>query len=167
VIDIEITNEQSRVPVDESRLCRAIRAVISAGARCRGTISLAVVDDSTIHTLNRRYLEHDYPTDVLSFVLDQDADSLEGEIIVSAEMAGAMADRYGWSVDDELLLYAIHGALHLAGFDDKSPAAAAIMREQEALHLASFGLRPHWQECSPGGREPSAVAQLLGEGTQS
>ena len=44
---------------------------------------MAVVDDPTIHELNRRFLAHDYPTDVLSFVLEESAEALEGEIIVS------------------------------------------------------------------------------------
>jgi probable rRNA maturation factor len=166
VTNIEITNEQCRVPVDERRLRAAIAAVVGADAR-RGAISLAVVDDATIHALNRRYLDHDYPTDVLSFALGDDPQSLDGEIIVSADAATATAERYGWSAEDELLLYVIHGALHLVGFDDKSPADVATMREQEALHLASFGLRPRWQETSVGARQSRAMRpQLLGEGSQ-
>jgi len=167
VIDIEITNEQVRVPVDERRLRAAIAGIVGADARRRGTVGLAVVDDATIHSLNRRYLDHDYPTDVLSFALDDDPAFLDGEILVSADMAATTAAQFGWSAEDELLLYVIHGALHLVGFDDKSPADVATMREQEALHLASFGIRPHWQETSAGARESRAMRlQLLGEGSQ-
>ena len=90
---------------------------------------------------------------------------LEGEIIVSADTAESSARLYGWSVDDELLLYVIHGALHLVGFDDKTPAMAAVMREQEAAHLAPFGLQPRWQETTvaAAGFRPEA---LLGKGSQ-
>ena len=62
-----------------------------------------------IHELNRRYLNHDWPTDVLSFTLDDDDDGLAGEIIVSADTATVAAERYGWKMADEILLYVIHG----------------------------------------------------------
>ena len=48
---------------------------------------MAVVNDPVIHELNRRFLEHDYPTDVLSFALERDGDLLEGEVVVSADTA--------------------------------------------------------------------------------
>ncbi len=93
---------------------------------------MAAVDDRTIHQLNRRYLDHDYPTDVLSFVLEEGPGTVEGEIIVSGDTAAASAPGYGWPAQDELLLYVIHGMLHLVGYDDKSPADAARMRQAEA-----------------------------------
>jgi probable rRNA maturation factor len=146
VIHVEITNEQTCVSVDEDRLRAAIVAVVSEQACNRGTIGLAIVDDAAIQSLNRRWLDHDYATDVLSFVLEREENSIDGEIVVSGETAAASAARYDWPAEDELLLYVIHGALHLAGFDDQRPADAARMRWQEALHLTAFGLAPHDQE---------------------
>src|SRR5947209_17588936 len=95
-----------------------------------------------MHRLNRQYLQHDYPTDVLSFVLDQDAraKSLDGQIIVSSDYAAREAPRYGWTVDDELLLYVIHGTLHLVGHDDTTTEAKAAMRQAEARYLRRFDL---------------------------
>ena len=103
-------------------------------------ISLAVVDDETIHELNRRHLDHDWPTDVLSFVLEDDGDHLEGEVIISADTAAAAADELGCSAADEQLLYVIHGMLHLVGYDDKSDADAQEMRAAEARYLQQFGV---------------------------
>lgn len=150
MIQIDITNEQSRVPVDEERLRRAIEAVLAAAECRRGVVSVAVVDDPTIHDLNRRFLQHDYPTDVLSFVLEEDADAIEGEIVVSGDTAADSAADYGWRAEDELLLYVIHGALHLVGYDDKTPADAAEMRQLETRHLAEFGLRVPDHRLAPG-----------------
>jgi probable rRNA maturation factor len=62
------------------------------------------------------------------------------DIIFSAYTALTAAPRYGWSAGDELLLYVIHGALHLVGYDDQTPEAQAEMRRQEAAVLARLGL---------------------------
>src|SRR5215210_5770845 len=65
---IALSNQQSRHPVDESRLAGAATAVLQDSEFSSAAISLAIVDDETIHELNRRHLDHDWPTDVLSFV---------------------------------------------------------------------------------------------------
>ena len=110
-----------------------------------------VVDDPSMHALNRRYLEHDYPTDVLSFVLDQDEDRLEGQLVVSADTAAASAEQYGWSAADELLLYVIHGSLHLVGCDDRQMEQRREMRELEQRYLKLHGLQPRYEAESAGG----------------
>ena len=105
-----------------------------------GEISIAIVDDPTIHDLNSRWLEHDEPTDVLSFVLEESEGYREGEIIVSADTALARAAEFGWIAASELLLYVVHGALHLAGYDDKQPADRERMRERERFYLSQLGI---------------------------
>jgi probable rRNA maturation factor len=105
-------------------------------------ISLAIVDDPTIHELNRRYLRHDWPTDVLSFVLVEQDRHLEGEVIISADTAAAAAIKIGWPAAAEQLLYAVHGMLHLIGYRDKDPVEAERMRAAEAAVLHEFGLDP-------------------------
>jgi probable rRNA maturation factor len=126
--------------IDADRLGEAVRAVLREAGFSSGVVSVAVVDDREIHRLNRAHLGHDDPTDVLSFLLEREEGALEGEIVVSAETAAASAPRYGWTAGDELLLYAIHGALHLVGYDDQTPEAQAEMRLQEAKMLSRFGL---------------------------
>jgi probable rRNA maturation factor len=137
---IAISNQQSPYVVDESRLIEAANAVLQDSAFSSAAISLAVVDDATIHELNRRHLEHDWPTDVLSFVLEDDGDHLEGEVILSADTAAAAADELGNSAADEQLLYVIHGMLHLVGYDDKSDGDVREMRTAEARYLQQFGV---------------------------
>ncbi len=97
--------------------------------------SVAIVDDSTMQQLNAELLGHDWPTDVISFELDAGDDSVEGEVIASAETAARICVAAGWSAEDELLLYVIHGLLHVAGMDDVEPAPRQEMRltEQECL----------------------------------
>ena len=147
-LTIEIADEQSAHALDHSRLKKAVREVLKEAGVRSGEISVAIVEDRRMHELNRQYLEHDYPTDVLSFVLERDesAGSLEGEIIVSADYAAREAVRFGWTADDELLLYVIHGCLHLVGHDDQTPDGAAAMRAAETKHLAAFGLMHRFDE---------------------
>lgn len=134
------------MPVDEGRLKAAVAGVLEEAAIDDATISLAIVDDPTIHDLNRRYLQHDYATDVLSFVLERTETRLEGEVIVSSETAVSQSRRWGWAGEDELLLYVIHGMLHMVGVADATPEDREEMRRREGKCLANFGLKPHWEE---------------------
>ncbi len=109
----------------------------------RAKINVAVVDDRTIAELHQRYLDDPTPTDVLSFLLEQTPEYIEGEIVVSADTAAASAPNYNWIAADELLLYVIHGALHLVGYDDSTPKKRAVMREKEGEYLARLGLHDH------------------------
>jgi probable rRNA maturation factor len=77
---------------------------------------------------------------VLSFVLEDDGDHLEGEVILSADTAATAADEHGHSAAEEQLLYVIHGMLHLVGHGDKSEAEAQEMRAAEARYLQQFGV---------------------------
>jgi len=146
MIQIDFRNEQHTLLVDEARLRAAIELVLRQANFVQAEISVAIVDDPSMHELNRRYLNHDEPTDVLSFVLEAGSGALEGEIIVSADTAASTAVQFGWAAEDELLLYVIHGALHLVGYDDLDPAAKSEMRRQERACLAHFGLTPRYAE---------------------
>jgi probable rRNA maturation factor len=152
MIDIELSDRQLTHGFDADRLVSAVRLVIAEAGIARATVSIAVVDDDTIHDLNRRFLQHDYATDVLSFVFERSADQLNGEVIVSADMAAAAAGGYGWSVEDELLLYVIHGALHLIGYDDQASEAQSEMRDRERYYLGRFDLVPRYEEQAVGVR---------------
>lgn len=139
-IRVSITNHQSQVAVDEDRLRRAVRHVFKNTNQRTVHIGVAIVDDAQIHELNRRHLGHDYPTDVLSYPLDDAPDRLEGEVVVSADTALRTAPSYGWSAADELCLYVVHGALHLAGYRDKTAPQRQAMRGAERDVLRELGV---------------------------
>jgi probable rRNA maturation factor len=136
---IEISDEQSILVLDHRRLVGAIERVLRGEAVGEADISLAIIDDARIRELNARYLNHDYATDVLSFLLDSGPGYVEGEIIVSAEMAVARSAEFGWSGADELLLYVVHGTLHLVGYDDHEPDDRAKMRAREERYAKDEG----------------------------
>jgi len=139
MITVEITNEVPAADIDADLLRRAVEYVARSGRLESARIGVAVVDDKTMHGLNRRFLDHDFPTDVITFPLEEQDGYLEGEIVASLDTARREAGRFGWSAGDELLLYVIHGALHLVGYDDTTADAARQMREQERAMLAHFG----------------------------
>ena len=129
------------VDVDRGLMRRVARAVLEGEGVTDAEISLAFVDNATIHRLNKRYLDHDEPTDVLSFPLGEArAGWLSGELVIGAEVAKTQAEARGHDVQAELALYVIHGLLHLCGEDDKSPSAAAAMRERERYYLRQLEL---------------------------
>ncbi|ADB17203.1 protein of unknown function UPF0054 [Pirellula staleyi DSM 6068] len=140
MIDVQVTNRQTRHKIDKKLLSSAVRKVLALGEIKSAEISVAVVDGDEMHQLNRQYLQHDYTTDCLSFVLDFEDDHLEGEVIVSADYAAQESLQYGWRMEDELLLYVIHASLHLIGHDDHEESDIAKMREAEKQILAQFGL---------------------------
>ena len=99
------------------------------------------MDNATIHQLNKRYLQHDEPTDVLTFPLSEPSSrKLAGEIVIGAEVALAQAQAQGHDVQAELALYVIHGILHLCGYGDKTSAEAIKMHERERHYLRLLGL---------------------------
>jgi probable rRNA maturation factor len=138
---ISIASPQEAVSIDRKRMRDAVRAVLEGEGVAEAEISLAFVDNPTIHRLNRQYLRHDEPTDVLSFPLsDPAAARLAGELVIGAEVALAQAAERGHDVQAELTLYVIHGLLHLCGHDDHDPADAGRMRQAERRYLQQLGL---------------------------
>ncbi|MBI3408822.1 MAG: rRNA maturation RNase YbeY [Planctomycetes bacterium] len=138
---ISIASPQEVVPLDRGRLRDLVRTVLAGEHIADFEISLAFVDNVTIHRLNKRFLDHDEPTDVLTFPLsDAHAKRLAGELVIGAEVALAEAQARGHDVQTELALYVIHGLLHLCGYNDKSANDAAAMRERERYYLAQLGL---------------------------
>jgi probable rRNA maturation factor len=108
-----------------------------------GELSLAVVDGREMARLNRRFTGRRGQTDVLAFPL---ADGLSpaalmvGEVVVNASVATREARRRGAEPIHELTLYALHGVLHLAGYDDHNPRDRSAMysREEEILRRAGI-----------------------------
>ena len=138
---VSIASPQESVPIDRGRMREVARAVLEGEGVKEAEISLAFVDDVTIHRLNKQYLDHGEPTDILTFPLSEpNAKRLAGELVIGAEIAREQAAGRGHDVQAELALYVIHGILHLCGFDDKSPEDAADMRQREGHYLEKLGL---------------------------
>lgn len=126
--------------VDTDGLAKAVVAAARHRGFHQGTVGVRVTDDATIRTINREHLDHDYPTDVISFAYVDQPPTLEGEMVVSVETAHRQSLEIGWNEKNELLLYAVHGTLHIAGMDDAAPDERHQMRLAEQAVLAEIGL---------------------------
>jgi probable rRNA maturation factor len=140
MIKLSIATPQEIITVDRARMRSTARTVLEGEGVSDADISLAFVDNATIHGLNQRYLGHDELTDVLSFPLSEGGRRLAGEVVIGAEVARAQAEERGHDLQAELALYVIHGLLHLCGYDDESTAAAKEMRAREQHYLKRLGL---------------------------
>lgn len=144
-IRVSVNNQQSLFAIDEAQIVTAVRQVLSGNGISLAEVSVAVVTDPEIHVLNRDHLNHDYPTDVLSFLYEHRTDSqdcfLDGELIVSTDTARRVGREHDMPEHDELLLYIVHGSLHLVGFDDHSAADRAKMRAAEREQLSDLGIK--------------------------
>ena len=113
-------------------------------------VDITIVDDEEIHQLNRDYRGVDRPTDVLSFALDEDDEDepellegqlhLLGDIIISAETATRQAEEFGHGVEREIVYLAVHGLLHLLGYDHMVEEDKVIMRAKEEEALRAINL---------------------------
>lgn len=159
--ELALANEQSAIALHPRRIREALRTTLVDERVVRCELSVAVVTDPQIHEINRQFLAHDEPTDVITFELAPPervtgvplrpkgcpirrgaALRIEGEIVVSAETARRRAPEFGWTPHDELTLYLVHGVLHLCGYDDTSPGEVRLMRQRETEVLEQLGLRP-------------------------
>ena len=106
-------------------------------------LDVIFVDDVRIQELNKQFLGRDRPTDVIAFDLSDSPEKLEGEIYVSVDTAQRQAHEYGVTFWNELCRLAVHGVLHLLGFDDATDAQKRRMTEQEdrILGVLTYGFR--------------------------
>lgn len=132
--------------VDSKAILRAARTTLSAHKRTCATLSITLVDDQTMTDLHGRYMDQYSPTDVMTFDLADNADTVDAEIVISVDTATREAQRRGHSIADEVVLYVIHGLLHLLGYDDHTDDDARKMHERENELLTQLGIGPVYGE---------------------
>lgn len=139
MIGVSVASPQELVPLDYQRLKECARAVLAGEGFTEAKVTLAFVDDPTIAGLNKRFLDHEGPTDVISFPYSR-GKKLEGEVVIGVEVAGREASERGHDVNTELCLYVIHGTLHLCGYDDRTDRDTAEIRKKERAYLKQLHL---------------------------
>jgi len=141
-MEITLKNLQKKTPVPQAKILKAAKAAIRKLEK-RGhfkekghikcpflsfSFSIVFVGTKRMRAIDKKYLGHDYATDVLTFDFGE---SLQGEIIICPHVASVHAKAHQTSTENEIILYVIHGILHLAGFDDHKPHDTLQMRRME------------------------------------
>ena len=125
--------------VDVVLLLKRARAMLGCLGHSRSELSVALVDDEEIRSLNQAWRNKNRPTDVLSFSLIEGDDlggrgGLMGDVVISVETAARQARECHRGLDEEVARLVIHGLLHIVGFDhEEDDEARAMRREQRRL----------------------------------
>lgn len=136
---VAVSDQQDLISLSSQRIVDLVRLVLR-GENDRHDVSVALVDDAAIAELHERWLGVPGPTDVIAFPLlaEGDADLLLGEVVVSSDTAMRQATERGHPPERELLLYVVHGVLHLLGYDDHDPEDRQRMHQRQEQLLEEF-----------------------------
>jgi len=131
---------------------RAIAAAAPAAARS-AEMSVTLTSDRSMRALNRQWRGRDKPTNVLSFPAaraSRGAPKLLGDVVIAYETTAAEARALGLPFDHHLAHLAVHGFLHLLGYDHESDGEADVMERRERRVLAKLGIPDPYAERDAG-----------------
>ncbi|HOA90932.1 MAG: rRNA maturation RNase YbeY [Bacillota bacterium] len=148
-MELYVENEQEKLQV-EKRTIDALHKAMNIASNLHSledsTVNIILVDNAKIREINREYRGVDRETDVISFALNDfevtfpwEREEL-GDIYISVEKALEQSREYGHSFDRELVYLAVHGLLHLLGYDHLEEAEKKEMRQEEEKIMAEVGL---------------------------
>lgn len=131
-IDFKLTNDHS--------IARWLGQVFKTEEKELNSLSIILCSDDYLHNLNVEYLQHDTLTDVITFPYSILGKPIEGDIFISIDRIKENAEQLNITFQDELHRVMVHGALHLAGYADKTPEEATIIRAKEDFYLSQFNV---------------------------
>lgn len=144
-IDVQGTSRYP-TPLIRAVAAAANEAMVHEGAPAGAGLTILLTDDAYLRDLNSRYRGEDHATDVLSFPAGDPLPGGEslleylGDIAMSIPFAQRQADRAGHALEAEAQLLAVHGVLHLLGYDHIEPSERAAMWAAQAAILRRLGL---------------------------
>jgi probable rRNA maturation factor len=158
-LDIEIINEQTQYTINEQMVNQIHKALDKAAELHElsgGEVVISFVDDGTIQHLNKEYRNIDRPTDVLSFAMNeqgenemeivhdeeegQEVPQMLGDIVISVPRVLDQAEEFGHSIEREICFLAVHGFLHLIGYDHGSEEEEKEMFSLQENILEQVGI---------------------------
>ena len=132
-IRINVFNDSSQQYIPRQRIITTLEQLLFDENVYEAIVNVIITDNDGIQKINNQHLGHDYPTDVLSFKMEED--SFEIEIYISIETVKDNSDDYDSNWREELIRCAIHGVLHEIGYDHSNEKDKAIMRKKEDKYL--------------------------------
>ncbi len=133
---IFISNNHSTLRFPKRETFRAVQSVLRYESVRSCQVSVVFVGSRFIRGINRRFLRHDYVTDVIAFPLgDGNRTPVEGELYINLDRAKSQAREYGVTFTEETRRLIIHGTLHVLGYEDSPARRKAEMTRREDLLL--------------------------------
>jgi probable rRNA maturation factor len=103
------------------------------------SLVINLVSSEEIARINKKYLKHNYSTDIITFDYSRDKKNLDAEIFISVNDAEYNSKKYDVSLLEEIVRLIVHGILHLTGYDDKKKQSRILMKKKENLLMDKFG----------------------------
>ena len=130
------TNGVELPALDYDRVKDWLNRVAASYDRKIGNLNYLFCDDEEILAINKKFLGHDYFTDIITFDYSHN-DRVGGDLFISLDTVRSNAEEFGFTYDKELYRVIVHGLLHLCGIDDKGPGEREIMEmhEDKALEM--------------------------------
>lgn len=135
--NLKISAEQG-IKVSKKSVIELVRFLKSDFKFSLKSLEFVFVNETTIHKINKDYLKHNYPTDIITFAYSGPDEPIEAEIYICAEVAKINAGKYKVSLNQEIYRLIIHGILHIMGFDDKTAYKKKKMKQKENELLVKF-----------------------------
>ena len=150
---IEIRDESpEKYRISRLKTRQTASQILTALGWKKASLSLWLVSDRKMRALNKRFMSHDWATDVISFSQQEGrkliakgfpdgSPDILGDLIISLDTASRQAKEYGNDFFYEFSFYLCHGILHLMGYDDKTPHEAKRMERKQAAILKQIGVK--------------------------
>lgn len=135
MISVRNFNPQTRVPLKLKEIRLLIEKVLKSENKKINSIYVNFVKNRHILAINKKYLKHNYKTDILTFNYSRRRDNIDGEIIISLPIVRANSSIFKTGFKNESKRVLIHGCLHLAGYEDKTKDGKKLMMFKENLYL--------------------------------
>ena len=134
--EITYLAQQTELPIfNQLAVNEWIKQVARNHNRVVGPLTYIFCSDDRIIEVNRRFLNHDYFTDVITFDYSS-RKRISGDIFISVDTVRSNAELFQRAYNEELMRVVIHGVLHLCGINDKGPGEREIMEAHENAALA-------------------------------
>ncbi|MBU3742736.1 MAG: rRNA maturation RNase YbeY [Candidatus Kapabacteria bacterium] len=132
-VNVNVFNTTSQRYRGKAAMIASVQKTFRGQRVRQASVNIILLDDASIKTMNKKYLGHNYATDVITFPLE--ATPVVGEIYISIDTARQQSKDYGVTLTNELCRLAVHGALHLCGHDDGTEAERLAMQKLENRYI--------------------------------
>ena len=133
---VSFASEQTNFTLPNKKSIKSwLNSVVKAEKKSLGAIAFVFCTDDYLLDINKRFLAHDYYTDVITFDYSVES-SISGDVFISIDRVAENATKVGVSFENELHRVLLHGVLHLLGYKDKTSVEKALMTDKEDFYLS-------------------------------